>query len=134
MKARGFTLIETVLTLLVVGIGLFGIMALYQNMSYSLYNADLQVIATDFAQQKVEQLVAKKAFSGYGAVTSEAAEILASGPHNFTRTTTVEYIDPTTMAVSVADTGYKRVMIDVTWGLGLVVRLVTLVTNQVPLL
>lgn len=130
---HGFTLIETILTLLIIGIGLFGIMTLFQNMSFQMYHADLQVIAADFAQQKVEQLVAQKAFNGYNTIVSQPNEAVTSGPHTFTRTTLVEFINPSTMALSVVDTGYKRITIQVSWAGNAGVTLVTLVTNQVPL-
>lgn len=130
---RGFTLIETILTLLIIGIGLFGIMALFQNVSSQMYHADLQVIAADFAHQKAEQLIAQKAFNGYNSIVSQPNEALTSGPHTFTRLTTVEFINPSTMALSGVDTGYKRVTVQVTWTGSPGITLTTLVTNQVPL-
>lgn len=130
----GFTFVETILALVLIGTGLFGITYLYSNMSHQMYHADLQIIAADLAQQKLERKIAQKAFSGYAAVATEVNEALTVGTYSFTRATTVEYIDPATMAVAVADTGYKRVSVRVTWpGNATGVLLMTLVTNQVPL-
>lgn len=134
MSRRGFTLVETILVLTIIGIGLFGLMYLYGNMTYRMYHADLQVMAADYAQQKVEQVIAKKAFSGYGAIVTEAAETLTTGIYTFTRTMTVDFIDPATMAVSGSNTGYKRIMVSVASTGGPTITVYTLVTNQVPLL
>lgn len=134
MRGRnGFTLIETILTLLIIGIGLFGIMALYNNLSYQLYSTDMKVVAAEIAQQKMEQLLAQKAMHGYVSIVSQPAEAVVSGPTTFSRSTTVEYVNPTTMAVSAVDTGYKRITVTVTWSGSAGVTVVSLVTNQVPL-
>lgn len=132
--AHGFTFIEVILTLVIIGTGLFGITYLYSNMSYQMYAADLQIMAAELAQQKMEQEIALKAFSGYAAIVSDVGEDIANGPYNFFRITHVEFVDPNTMAVSVVDTGYKRIIVTVSWSGSPGVTLVSLVTNQVPLL
>ena len=59
---------------------------------------------------------------------------MSSGAWLFSRSVNVTYVDSTTFADSVADTGYKKVEAVVSWGgaAGESVTLTTLVTDMVP--
>ncbi len=131
---RGFTLIEAMLVMIVIGTAFFGFGFLFGNMDQQALKADLTVLAAKLAKQKVEEVLQQKADSGYAAVSSQSPQTVASGAWQFTRAVNVSFVNPTTFANSVSDTGYKKVEVVVSWGAGAgeSVSLTTLVTNMVP--
>ena len=133
-RQRGFSLVEAVLVIVFLAVSFLGLAYLFGNVTQQALKADLTVLATKLAREKMEEVVQRKADSGYSAVVSQSAASVQSGAWTFTRTVTVQYLDPSTFVTTGADTGYKRVEVSVSWGAGSgqSVTLTTLVTNMVP--
>jgi prepilin-type N-terminal cleavage/methylation domain-containing protein len=133
-KARGFTLIEAVLVMIVVSIAFLGFGYLFGNLDQEALKADLTVLATKLAKEKVEEIFQEKADSGYAGITSESAATVNSGSWAFTRSIQVGYVNPADLSNAVSDTGYKKVTVDVAWGggIGESISITTLVTDMVP--
>ena len=131
---KGFTLIEAIISILIIGVAFMGFGYVLSNMDQSSLTADLSVVAAELARDKMEELVAQKANSGYAAVTSQASQSITQGTWDFSRDVVVSYVDANTLSASGVDTGYKKVVVNVSWGAGSgsTISLQTLFTNQVP--
>ena len=131
---KGFSLIEAVLVMVVVGIAYFGFGLLFGNVTQEALKADLTVLASKLAREKMDEIIQIKADSGYASVVNQAPAAVPSGTWSFTRQVVVGYVNPADMSSSVTDTGYKKVEIDVSWGVGAgkSIALTTLVSNMVP--
>ena len=57
---RGFTLIEGILSIAVIGIGVYGLLNLFPLMMHSSLLADQTVIASNLAQETLESIIAQK--------------------------------------------------------------------------
>ncbi len=133
-SGRGFTLIESVLVIVVIGVTFLGLGYLYGNITQQALKADLTVLATKLAKEKMEELIQQKADNGYGSVVSQGAQPAASGSWNFSRSVDVSYVNPSDLSTSVTDTGYKKVVITVSWigNGGGSAAITTMVTNMAP--
>lgn len=133
-NARGFTFVEAIISILIIGASFMGFGYVLSNTTQTSLTADLSVVATGLARDKMEQVIQQKASSGYASINSQGVENLMQGAWDFTREVRVSYVDPATLSVQVADSGYKKVVVDVSWGAGLnsTISLQTLLTNQVP--
>lgn len=134
MKRRGFSLIEAVFVMALIGIAFFGFGFLFGNIDQQALKADLTIMATKLAKEEMERVIQVKADSGYAAVQSIASAPVTNGAWTFTRRVDTSWVNPADMANSGAETGYKRVDIVVSWGAqaGESITLTTLVTNMVP--
>lgn len=134
---RGFSLIEAMLVMMIIGIAFFAFGFLFGNITQEAVKADLTVVATKLAREKMEEIVQQKADAGYTAVVSEAPQTVTSGGWSFTRSVVVTPVNPNTSSFDEigSDTyGYKKVVVSVSWGAGSgeSVALTTLVTDMVP--
>lgn len=130
----GFTLIEAILVMIVIGIAYFGFGYLFGNVTQQALDADLTVVAAKLAREKMDEIAQTKADAGYVSVVDESPAAVSSGSWTFTRSVDTTYVNPADFSNAVSDTGYKRVDITVSWGAGVgeAVTLTTLVTDQVP--
>ena len=133
-RTRGFTLIEAIFVMIVVGIAFFGFGYLFGNLDQEALKADLTVLATNLAKEKIEEIAQEKADSGYAGIVSESATTVNSGSWAFSRSVQVNYVNPSDFSNSISDTGYKKVDVNVDWGggVGESITLTTMVTNIVP--
>jgi len=131
---KGFTLIEAILVMVVVGIAFFGFGFLFGNLNQEALKADRTILATNLAKAKIEEVMQEKADSGYGSISSESVVTVNSGSWAFTREVTVSYLNPTDLSTSLSDTGYKRINVEVGWGAGAgeSIEMTTMVTDMVP--
>lgn len=120
---HGFTLIEIIITIVLLAILTSGLMAMFTTFSKS--NGDPSVItqATELAQEKMEQIIADKNNPARGfpyLITSGPnnypAENPVTGFTNFSRSVTIVYVDPAvSLNTGVAGlTNYKNVSVTVT--------------------
>jgi type II secretory pathway pseudopilin PulG len=132
--SRGFSLFESVLVIVMVGVTFLAFGYVFGSIDQEALSADLTVLASKLAREKMEEVVQLKADSGYGAVSSEAAATVTSGSWQFTREVSVGFVNPADFSSSGSDTGYKKVDVVVSWGggVGESVTLTSLVTNMVP--
>ncbi|MBT3182319.1 MAG: type II secretion system protein [Deltaproteobacteria bacterium] len=136
-KVRGFTLIEAVLIMAVVGSAFFGFGYLFGNLDQEALTADLSVLATKLAREKIEEVFQTKAdggAGGYALVVDEGSATVTSGAWSFSRTVDTTYVSPGDFSPSLIDTGYKKVEVVVSWGVdaGESVTLTSMVTDMVP--
>jgi type II secretory pathway pseudopilin PulG len=131
---KGFSLIEAVLVVMVVAASYIGFGFLYGNITQQALKADLTVLAVKLAREKMDEIIQTKADSGYASVISQAAQNVTSGSWTFSRSVAVSYLNPTDFSASLSDTGYKKILIMVSWGAGAgdSISLTTMVTNMVP--
>ncbi len=137
IRNRGFTLIEAVLIMAVIGTAFFGFGYLFGNLDQEALTADLTVLATKLAREKIEEVVQTKAdggAGGYALVVDEGAATVTSGSWSFTRSVDTTYVNPGDVSSSIIDTGYKKVEVVVSWGAdsGESVTLTSMVTDMVP--
>lgn len=131
---RGFSLFESVLVIVMVGVTFLAFGYVFGSIDQEALKADLTVLASKLAREKMEEVIQLKADSGYAAVSAESSTTVTSGSWQFTRQVDVEFVNPADFSSSVSDTGYKRVEVIVSWGggSGESVTLTSLVTDMVP--
>ena len=132
----GFTLIEAVLTITILGIGLFGIMTLFQRAVAKQADTEKLFIAENLASAKLEQMIADKTFQGYTFITAanypSPENLSGIGFPGFTRTTSITEVDAGDLLTVHSNSGYKRLSVTVAITGGSSVNLVTLVTQWRP--
>lgn len=120
-NSAGFSFVEAILTTVVLAVGLWGGLALLHNATSHSINNDYRIIGIQLANKKLEIIIADKTFRGYDWIdeSNYPTEILADPYSGFTRSITVTEVDPADFNDTqnpVADSGYKRVDVQVTWG------------------
>lgn len=133
-KNGAFTLIEAMLVMVIVAITFLGFGYLFGNISQSSITEDITIVAIKLARDKMDEVIAHKADGGYDVIASEGQTAITVGSWPFERQTAVTYINPTTFVTSGSDTGYKKVVVGVSWGVlpGQSVALTTLVGDSIP--
>lgn len=135
MKVRyGFTLIEVLLTIVIISVGLFGLMSLYHNSVKSVMEGDIELMATYLTRERLEQLISDKANYGYDYVENDRYTTSASvsvGNHVFTRSFNIYEVDGTDLLTPLDDSGFKRIDMTVSWGpsAGEMITVPTLITD-----
>lgn len=117
-RNRGFTLIELILTIVVISLGLTGLMALFENVTRGIMEADNAVIAGGLAREKLEQIIQYKWNSGYAALTGALypPETFSGDFSRFARSTSIREVAGNDLSTTLEGSGYKRVEVTVTWG------------------
>jgi len=137
---RGFTLIEILLTVAVVGVGLIGVLYAYTAATRNAVSAERAVVASFLAREKMEEIIADRSLLGYGAVLSkEYSDGRLPSPFSaFTRSVRIIEVDPDADIGSdsfldpLPGSGYARVTVEVGYGDGSV-KLETLIADyEVP--
>lgn len=133
-KKLGFTLIEVLITCAIIAGGLFGLMVLYSNSSQTVMEADINLMATYLARERLEQLVSDKAHFGYDSVvndTYETTETVSVGDHYFTRSFSIYEVNKDDLLTAEADSGFKRIDMTISWGMAAdqLINLSTVITD-----
>jgi len=117
---RAFTIIELVLTIVIISIGMVGIMKLFENASMGALQADLNGVAMGLVREKLEWVVMDKVRDGYSWIdNSKYSNESFSGDYSaFSRSTNIYEVSSADFAVAEANSGYKRVNVTVSWGVG----------------
>jgi type II secretory pathway pseudopilin PulG len=116
----GSTLLEATLALSLLSIGLTGGLFLMQNATRASVNSDFSVAASEYANEKLEMIIADKALNvGYdgivdGYYTPESNLSFGDSENFFTRTVIVTPVD-TNFEASATDQGLKKIDVTVTW-------------------
>lgn len=115
----GFTLVELLLSIVVMSAGLLGIMALFENSTRGALQADVNAIAADLAHEKLERIVSDKVYLGYGGVTQSRYpnETFTGDFSVYTRSTQIREVSSADFTTVQTGSGYKRVDVTVYWGL-----------------
>ncbi|MBI4373745.1 MAG: prepilin-type N-terminal cleavage/methylation domain-containing protein [Deltaproteobacteria bacterium] len=131
-KEKGFTFLETILAILIVGIGLLGITNLFQRSVSQSVDTERVLQATQLARERLEQLLFDKKMRGYDYVVSSSypvTENLGGLFAPFSRTISIREVRSNDLDQTQAGTGYKRVLVTVSWPVGRQVALETLMTK-----
>lgn len=117
-NSRGFTLLEAALTTVVLGIGLTGSAMIFDSANTTTMNSDIKIIASQLASEKIESILADKAFDGYDAVTSDAytSEELDGDFSGFVRSVEIYEVCETDLTTPAEGSGIKNVSVTITWG------------------
>jgi len=129
-KKSGFTLIETVLAMIVLAIGIFGTMHLFYQTADRAFDTDIAIRATSLARDRLEQVIFGKKMNGYASVNATnypPTESLTGNYSGLTRTTSILEVNPTNLVSAQNGSEYKRVTVTVAWNGGSI-TLDTLVT------
>ncbi|MEW6408719.1 MAG: prepilin-type N-terminal cleavage/methylation domain-containing protein [Nitrospirota bacterium] len=133
---KGFSLIEMIITVIIVGIVATGFYMMF--MTGLSKGADPVQIAqaVEFAQQRIERLIAMKMRLGYTDIALNVGEgtwtALPSPYEKFEEKIDIAYVDSNLVnpTYSGSDTGYKLIQVTVRWGGSYNVRLVAVVTDS----
>jgi len=118
-RQKGFTLIEVVLTIVIISVGLFGMMTLFDNVTRGAFEGDVNLMSTYLARERLERLVFDKVYSGYSSVknsnynTNENAPL---GGGNFVRQFNIYEVSKNDLTTPQDGSGYKRIDVTVSWG------------------
>ena len=131
----GFTFVEAVIAIVVIGIGLVGLTTIFANSAQNVAGIDQSVTATYLASERLEQLISNRHAGGYNTVAvGTTTEASVAGFAGFSRVTTIQFVQPSGSIFDVvqSDAGYKKIQVTVSWvaPAGSVV-LESLVTNWV---
>jgi prepilin-type N-terminal cleavage/methylation domain-containing protein len=120
-NAKGFTLVEVVLSIIIISVGLFGIMYLFDNVTRGALEADLNTTAVYLARERMERIIAGKVYNGYNYVTTvnyPATEAVSVGGYNYSRNLTITEVSKVNFTTVSPGSGFKRIDVSVTWGVG----------------
>ncbi len=132
MRERGFTLIETVMAVLIIGISLFGLMHLFQGTVSTAFDTDQAVRATQLARERLERMIFDKKMNGYNYIVAAnypAVENFTGDFSPFSRRVSITEVRGDNLTTPAPNTGYKRVVVTVSWDATNRVQLETLVTQ-----
>jgi prepilin-type N-terminal cleavage/methylation domain-containing protein len=113
-NSKGFTLIETIITLVVLSIAAVGVLSVYTNGMKGSANPLILSQATQLAQGEMDNIMGQKTANGFGSiVTSPTCSTTLAG---FTCNRNVFYVDPTIdlNTQQLGPTNYKHVTVTVT--------------------
>lgn len=115
---RGFTLLEMLLTMIVIAVGMMGVMQLFENAARGALQADLSGIATVLAREKLERIAVDKVRDGYAAIDAgDYPQEHFSGEFSpYVRTTEITEVSGDDLVTPEAGSGFKRVVVTVRWG------------------
>lgn len=125
-KQLGFTLIETVITIVLLAIITSGIMAMFSTFSQSNGNPSVIIQASELAQEKMDQIIADRYNPARGfpyvASANYPAENPVTGFTGFSRSVNIIYVNSGALntTVSPGPTNYKNVMVTVSSNAGMV--------------
>lgn len=120
-RQKGFTLIETILAMLVLAVGIFGTMHLFYQTTHRTFETDAYLKATALAREKLEEITFDKKMNGYAyAVDANypVSEVLTGNFSDFTRTISIREVDATDLNTTQNNSGYKKVTVMVSWSGG----------------
>jgi len=144
VQIDGFTLIEVILTIIIISIA---VLTLVSSISFTTsrgLNAEVMSTAQQLAQERMEELIARKRASGYGFSPDldigTTIVTLTGAFASYTRTVEICNVDAALGGPDCAapdnGSGYKRITVEVNYTQGLpnlptddLVRLITVVTN-----
>jgi Tfp pilus assembly protein PilV len=120
-NSRGFTFIEAILTTTLLSIGLWGGIAMMHNATNHSINNDYRLMGIQLANEKIELIIADKAFKGYDWIAegNYPDEDLSEPYSGFSRTVSITEVSPSDLddvENPVEGSGYKRVDVEVIWG------------------
>lgn len=138
MNIKGFTLIETVMVIVLLGIVGAGILMYFAGMRGSA-DPVLRLQAIELAQERMEKIIADKKANGFSSVVAEASAPLAAPFSNFSRGVNVICVQEGDFNTSngtmpncsdVSQYHAKRVQVTVSWTSDGSISLVTVLSDH----
>jgi prepilin-type N-terminal cleavage/methylation domain-containing protein len=129
---RGFTLIETIITIVIISIAAAAVMIPFMTSLGGSPKALLTQQAMELAQGESDQLIAEKRASGFGAIATGASACTLPMLTGFTCARTVCYVPAANLndtAACATVTDYKQAAITITSAVAGNLTAVTLLTN-----
>lgn len=113
---KGFTLVESIMTTVLLGVGLLGGMMVMQNSVLHTVKGDMSTIATQLASEKVESILADKAFNSYEYLDSDNYDTEQLDTYNMTRWVSIVEVSGEDLETPSEGSGMKKVDVTVAWG------------------
>ncbi|MBM3244268.1 MAG: prepilin-type N-terminal cleavage/methylation domain-containing protein [Candidatus Omnitrophica bacterium] len=127
MGKKGFTLIETVIVIIVLAITLTPFSVLTTNVISRNVRSQGTATAVSLAEQEMERVTALR----FSLAVDEAAASFSAPFNGFTKEIIVDYVNSGSLNTPVAGpTDYKRVQVKVTSATADTITLTTLITND----
>lgn len=114
----GFSFIEAILVTSLLAIGLWGGLAIFQNITSNTLESDMRVMASHLASEKIETIIADKTFQGYDWIieSNYPDETLTGAYQGFSRHVSITEVSSVDLITPSAGSGFKKVDVQVTWG------------------
>lgn len=114
---KGFSILESILSTVILAVALMGGMMVMQNATANTVNGDMSSVATQLASEKVDMILADKAYQGYEYVdaTNYQSEDLTQ-PYQMDRTVSITEVSADDLSTPETGSGVKKVAVTVTWG------------------
>lgn len=107
---RGFTLVEVIIAIVVIGIFMYAGMEVLINSGKSSVTTDSIVVAQSLAEEKMEEIMSKP----YALVSSEASTPFTGGFSSYASSVNVDWVSDSDLDASTgSNTGYKRIRVSV---------------------
>ena len=107
-KSKGFTLIEAIVTIVIIGIFLTAGIGVFVNSGKTSSVTQNITVAQSLAEGHMEQVMA----NSYTNITSEAVTAFTGNLSQFSYQTVVNYVTQANLdTTSATDTGYKRIRV-----------------------
>ena len=132
LDKRGFSLIEAILTLVILAAGTMGVMSIFTSSVNEFNNSEQMASSSFLAQEKLEKMIGDKKSQGYSYITSAnypSSESLTSPFNGYTRTTSILEVSSSNLSSSSPGSGYKKITVGITTPMGATYSFATLVTN-----
>lgn len=130
-KRDGFTMLESILSTTILGVGLMAGMMVMKNSVIHTANADCHQTATELAKEKIESILADKTFLGYDHVIDATNYPTEKVQGNYKRTVTIKEVDPDDLTTISDGSGLNKIEVAVEWGTKSyqIVRMTTLIAD-----
>lgn len=120
MDQRGFTILDVIFAVVILGVGLSGMTTLFSNINKNSGTNQMILSATQLAQEKLEEISAAKKYNGYSYVNATnypvtAEDLTSSNYAGWTRSTTITEVQESDLSTTQVGSGYKKVTVTVTW-------------------
>lgn len=115
----GFSLLETILTTTILGVGLIAGMITLQNATLNTMNGDMTTVATQLANEKIDLIMADKQYLGFSHLDADdnyPTEELSGAYAGFTRNVIIVEVNKDDLSTPEANTGVKKIHVSVGWG------------------